>query len=42
MVVLQAENWTLEYMESIASDIAAYGHRLGRLLGRIYAEQRLK
>lgn len=41
-VELQAENWTLEYMESIASDIAAYGHRLGRLLGRIYAEQRLK
>ena len=41
-VGLQVENWTLEHLESIASDVAAYAHRLGRLLGRIYAELRLK
>jgi hypothetical protein len=28
-------------MESIASDIAAYARRFGRLLDRIYTEQRL-
>jgi len=41
-VVVHTENWTLEHMESIARDIAAYAGRFGRLLGRIYAEQRLK
>jgi len=40
--VAPTENWTLEHMESIARDIAAYAGRFGRLLGRIYAEQRLK
>ncbi len=38
-VELHTENWTLEHMESVASDIAAYSRRFGRLLGRIYAEQ---
>ncbi|QWG22205.1 hypothetical protein KMZ93_19800 [Bradyrhizobium sediminis] len=38
-VELHTENWTLEHMESIAADIAAYAGRSGRLLGRIYAEQ---
>ena len=40
-VELRRESWTLEQMESIASDIAAYAGRFGRLLDRIYTEQRL-
>jgi len=40
-VELHKEGWTLEHMESIASDIAAYAGRFGRLLDRIYAEQGL-
>jgi hypothetical protein len=40
-VELHRESWTLEQMEAIASDIAAYAGRFGRLLDRIYTEQRL-
>ena len=40
-VELRTESWTLEQMESIASDIAAYAGRFGRLLDRIYTEQQL-
>lgn len=40
-VKLHRESWTLEQMESIASDIEAYARRLGRLLDRIYIEQGL-
>ena len=41
-VELRTESWTLDEMESIASNIAAYAGRFGRLLDRIYAEQQLK
>jgi hypothetical protein len=40
-VQLHRESWTLEQMESIASDIAAYARRLGGLVDRIYIEQGL-
>lgn len=40
-VKLHRESWTLEQMESIASDIEAYARRFGRLLDRIYIAQGL-
>ncbi len=41
-VELRTESWTLDEMESITSNIAAYADRFGRMLDRIYTEQRLK
>ena len=41
-VELRTESWTLDEMESITSNIAAYAGRFGRLLHRIYTEQQLK
>ena len=40
-VELRTESWTLDEMETIASSIAAYAGRFGRLLDRIYTEQQL-
>ena len=41
-VELRTESLTLDEMESIASNLAAYAGRFGQLLDRIYTEQQLK
>jgi hypothetical protein len=41
-VELRTESWTLDEMETIASNIAGYAGHFGRLLDRIYTEQQLK